>query len=125
MMFALSNGVPSVAKFVRITAGAFDSTPVVNIDLPLDGDLFPSGATITFAARANDPADGDLSALLDWYSDSDGFLGSGSPLSVTLSDGIHTITASANDSTLQSGSDSIDIMVGPPVVCGGGQACTD
>ena len=110
-MFALtSSGVPSIGEIVQISAGTFASAPVVNVDLPLDGSRFPLGQTITFEARSNDVEDGDVSDLVEWLSDFDGFLGTGSPVFGTLSDVIHTITARVTDSSAASGSDSISVL---------------
>ena len=120
MLFALSNGVPSLSKIVRITSGDYESAPVVNIDRPLDGKMFPSGA-VSFEARVTDVEDGDLSAVVEWDSDVDGFLGTGSPLSTTFSDVFHTITASVTDSGGARRTDSISEGCIPG---GQGQPCT-
>jgi len=91
-----------------------NDTPIVSITSPADGSTFASGATILFAGSASDTEDGDLTASLAWTSDIDGPIGTGGSFSTTLSDGNHTITASATDSGGKTGSVSISITVGSP-----------
>ncbi len=91
-----------------------DNPPTVSITSPTDGSVFDSGATIAFQGTANDTEDGDLTASLIWTSDIDGEIGTGGSFSTTLSDGTHTITASATDSGGATGSASISITVGTP-----------
>ncbi len=88
--------------------------PTVSITSPTDGSNPASGASIDFAGSASDTEDGDLAASLAWTSSIDGSIGSGDSFSKTLSDGIHTITASVTDSGSQTGSASISITVGDP-----------
>ena len=49
-----------------------------------------------------------------WTSHLDGEIGTGRSSSKTLSDGVHTITASVTDSAGNTGSDSVTITVGEP-----------
>ena len=91
-----------------------NDTPVVSITSPADGSTFDSGATILFEGTASDTEDGDLTASLVWTSDLDGQIGTGGSFSTTLSDGKHTITASATDSDGATGSAPISITVGTP-----------
>ena len=86
----------------------------VSISSPADGSNPASGATISFTGTAIDTEDGSLTASLSWTSDIDGPIGSGGSLSTTLSDGLHTITASVVDSGGKTGSESISITVGNP-----------
>lgn len=92
--------------------GVTNNPPSVSITSPDDGATFDSGATIAFAGSASDTEDGDLTASLVWISSLDGQIGTGGSFSATLSDGPHTITASATDSGGASDSDSITITVG-------------
>jgi subtilisin family serine protease len=92
--------------------GVTNNPPSVSITGPDDGATFDSGATIAFAGSASDTEDGDLTASLVWISSLDGQIGTGGSFSATLSDGPHTITASATDSGSASDSDSITITVG-------------
>jgi hypothetical protein len=97
---------------------ADNAAPEVSITSPENGATFDSGATINFSGTAHDAEDGDLTCDLAWTSNIDGQIGSGGSFSATLSDGIHSITASATDSGGETGSDSISITVGtaPPKV---------
>ena len=94
--------------------GPTNNPPIVPITSPVDSASFDSGATIDFAGTASDTEDGDLTAGLAWTSDIDGSIGAGGSFSTTLSDGIHTITASVTDSGTATGSASISITVGSP-----------
>jgi PKD repeat protein len=91
-----------------------NTLPTVNISAPADGATFASGATINFAGTAGDAEDGDVTASLVWTSDIDGQIGSAGSFSAVLSDGVHTITATATDLDGASGSDSVGISVGNP-----------
>ncbi|UCG58877.1 MAG: hypothetical protein JSU70_05055 [Phycisphaerales bacterium] len=97
---------------------AGNTGPEVSVSSPEEGATFDSGATINFSGTAHDAEDGDLTGDLVWTSNIDGQIGTGGSFSATLSDGIHTITASATDSGGKAGSDSISITVGtaPPEV---------
>ena len=88
--------------------------PAVAITNPVDGSTSDSGATILFEGTASDTEDGDVTASLVWTSDIDGQIGTGGSFSTTLSDGNHTITASAIDSGSKTGTDSVSITVGTP-----------
>lgn len=71
--------------------------PVVSINNPKAGAAGKGGQVYTLTGRATDMEDGDLSAQLVWTSNRDGVLGTGSELLVTLSEGIHIITAQVSD----------------------------
>lgn len=101
-------------QFAQRTSTNYDFAPEVVILSPADGATFASGATIGFEGTADDVEDGPLTASLVWTSSRDGEIGSGRSVSATLSDGIHTITASATDSAGNTGSDSVTITVGDP-----------
>ena len=95
-------------------AAPANDRPVVEITSPSDGATFDSGGKIQFTGTAIDLEDGDLSPWLVWTSSMDGQIGVGGSVSATLSDGNHTITASATDSGGAAGSASISITVGTP-----------
>ncbi len=92
--------------------GTTDDPPTVSISSPADGASFSSGETISFAGSASDAEEGDLSADLVWTSNLDGQIGTGGSLNAVLSDGTHTVQASATDSGGNTSSDSIKITVG-------------
>lgn len=73
-----------------------NQAPTIEIDSPIDGGIFTTAQQVAFLATAADNDDGDLSATVEWVSDIDGLLGTGNT-SVTLSAGVHTITATATD----------------------------
>ena len=87
--------------------------PVVTITGPNDGDSFEEGVLVDFTGTATDTEDGDLSASIEWLSSLDGSLGTGASIMTTLSVGTHTITASATDSGLETGTDEIMVTVTP------------
>jgi hypothetical protein len=72
---------------------------IVAIDNPVNGSSQPAANPVYLMGHAYDPDDGVLSgAALAWTSNLQGALGAGSPLSVTLKPGNHTITLTATDS---------------------------
>ncbi len=90
--------------------------PTVSIISP-SGDSFPLDEEIFFVGTASDVMPGDLTAGLVWDSDIDidGPIGTGGMFSITtLSQGVHTITASVIDSDVKTGCASITITVGTP-----------
>jgi len=102
---------------ITVSKPVENTPPTVSISAPSDGATFASGATIDFAGTASDAEDGDVTASLVWTSDIDGQIGTGGGFSAVLSDGVHTITATATDSGGASGSDTVGITVGnPPAV---------
>ncbi len=72
--------------------------PVVTITSPADGASVEAGTSISFAGRATDVEDGNLTTALIWTSDRDGRIGAGGSFARTLTTGTHRITASATDS---------------------------
>jgi VCBS repeat-containing protein len=92
-----------------------DNEPQIMIITPPDGATFSQGDAINFTANASDIEDGDLTANISWESSIDGVIGTGgSFLNANLALGIHTITASATDSSSQTGTDQITISVTTP-----------
>ena len=89
--------------------------PTAKIVSPADGTSITAGDSITFTGTGNDPEDGVLTSSLKWTSNLDGIIGSGGSFSVSsLSEGTHTITATATDSGALTGTDSITVTVLPP-----------
>ncbi len=98
-----------------------NSAPNVSITAPANGTSETDGASIDFTGTATDSPDGDLSASLAWTSSIDGPLGTGASITVGLSVGTHTITASVTDSGGLTGSAAITVTVNPE---GGGSPIT-
>jgi hypothetical protein len=76
--------------------------PAVSINSPWDGAIFTSDQQLFLDASASDRQDGKLGGTnVQWHSDRDGALGSGTILNFNakkLSEGYHTITVTATDS---------------------------
>ena len=113
------NGVPGSAPLLYVSylegGGGSNEVPMVQISAPINGASFEQGAAVSFAGTAMDTEDGNLLASLDWVSNVDGFLGTGSPLvTSTLSVGSHTVEARSLDSGGLTGTDSININIDPP-----------
>jgi subtilisin len=89
-----------------------NSPPSVTIINPANGASFVSGTSISFAGSASDIEDGDLTDSLVWTSSLGGPIGTGGSFSAVLSDGTHTVMATATDSDGATGSASITITVG-------------
>lgn len=114
--------------YVKITVGLTQTptyTPVPNdppeitISEPANGKDFPKDTEIAFRGVATDPEDGDISNLIEWKSDIDGFLGTGANILFTLSgsdtqDVTHTITATIEDSDGEEEEVSITVVVKKP-----------
>ncbi|MEM1085023.1 MAG: Ig-like domain-containing protein, partial [Verrucomicrobiota bacterium] len=96
--------------------------PTVVINSPSNGASANPGDSILFDGTAVDIEDGDVSASLDWTSNIDGPIGTGASFSLSnLSSGVHTITASAEDSGLLTGSANVTVVVtsgAPPPFAG-------
>jgi YD repeat-containing protein len=74
-----------------------NTAPIVKITAPSAPQAITLGSAIEFTAQAIDNEDGDLSTNIVWASSIDGSLGTGATVSVTLSEGVHTISASITD----------------------------
>lgn len=101
------------------SGGGTNTAPTVIISTPASGASFTQGATVTMSGTASDSQQGDVSAQLNWTSDRDGVLGSGTPLQRVLSIGTHVLTASATDSGGLTGSASVQVTVVPSGGSGG------
>ncbi|MCF6337277.1 MAG: PKD domain-containing protein [Gammaproteobacteria bacterium] len=88
------------------------SDPVTTITNPANGSVHPESSNISFTGTGSDDEDGTLSGeSLEWSSDTDGQLGTGTTVSSTLSPGSHTITLKATDSDGAIDTDTITIAV--------------
>jgi hypothetical protein len=90
--------------------------PEASIAQPSTESIFAEGDAVTLEGSASDPTEGSLSgASLEWSSDRDGTLGTGSTVTTSsLSGGPHTITLTATDSDGNTGSASVPILVESP-----------
>lgn len=91
-----------------------NNAPSISITAPTDIDVVESDITVTFAASASDEEDGDISELIEWSSNIDGSIGSGSSVSTTLTAGTHQITASVSDSGNEGAATSVTLNVTEP-----------
>jgi hypothetical protein len=92
--------------------GGGNTAPSVTITSPANNASFTSGTSISFAGSATDTEDGSLTDSLVWKSDGVQ-IGTGGSFSAVLSDGTHTITASATDLGGLTGSAAITVVVQP------------
>jgi hypothetical protein len=107
-VFVLSLGHHAISATVTDAAGVLGSAqitvavlspPAVTITTPAPGTIVVLGNGVTFCGGAIDATDGDLSASLEWTSDRDGLIGTGTIFNTsTLSLGTHTVTAAVSDS---------------------------
>jgi hypothetical protein len=92
---------------------------MVQITSPTPNFGQPASSPVYFTGLSYDTEDGVLSgAALAWKSNLQGELGTGSPLSVSLQPGVHTITLSATDSANNTLSATTTVTIGgqPPTV---------
>ena len=94
-------------------SGPINNAPQVTISAPNNGDTFDPGVAVVFQGSANDLEDGDVTPSLSWTSNLDGPLGVGRTCTRALSEGNHTITASATDSGGRGGSETISVTIAP------------
>jgi Big-like domain-containing protein len=99
-----------------------NTAPSVTITSPTGGSTFTTADTVTFKGTAVDAESGDRTPLMTWKSSRDGSLGTGGSVAASLSEGSHTITATATDPQGVAGSASITVVVGKPSAPGGSVA---
>jgi hypothetical protein len=95
MLFAVDgNGVPSIAKFVRVE----NQPPTVKLTSPADGATYTSPAKISLAATANDP-DGAVSSVSFYNGSSLIATDTASPYTAkwNVAAGTYVLTAKATD----------------------------
>lgn len=128
-LFNLSHTAGSETAMIRVFASdgfhtSVDTSNVFTIEKhapftkilsPEENDFFVVDQTLVFSGLSVDNEDGELSdSNLRWSSNVDGILGAGSSLAINalnLSEGLHTITLSGQDSDGQIGEDSINIVI--------------
>ncbi len=86
-----------------------NNAPQVTITSPLDNDAFLDSDFVSLQGSASDPEDGSLSASMNWTSSLDGPLGSGASVLTQLTEGVHTLSASATDSGGKTASASVTV----------------
>jgi hypothetical protein len=100
---------------VNVSEASDENTaPSVSITSPSNNSEFNEGAMIAFTANANDLEDGDLGTQIAWSSSRDGNLGTGENISLSLSIGVHSITASVTDSAQASNQAAITVEITEP-----------
>jgi hypothetical protein len=105
-------GTGSASNVATATTFSAATAPSVSISNPVSGSSFLQGDAITFSATATDAEDGDISANINWESNIDGAIGTGTLISSSiLSVGTHTITASITDSSGLKSSQNITVTV--------------
>jgi subtilisin family serine protease len=85
--------------------------PTVEMSSPPDGAQFDLGESISFTGSASDPEDGDITSSIAWTSSLDGPIGTGGSFLASLSEGVHTVTASVVDSGDLEASQSVTVTV--------------
>jgi hypothetical protein len=99
------------AAAADLSSGALP-TPAINH--PADGEVRAAGTSIPFVGHATDPQDGVLTgSQLVWQSNLTGMIGTGEMLNAAMTQGIHTITLTATDTSNRSASVSITLNVTP------------
>ncbi|MCG6970717.1 MAG: S8 family serine peptidase [Gammaproteobacteria bacterium] len=105
-----SGGALNIAGTWQSTLPRYNKPPQVTIDSPANEATLNTN-TVTLSATASDEEDGDLAADISWNSSVDGSLGTGNNLTVSLSPGMHTITATVVDSGGKVTSSSVNITI--------------
>jgi hypothetical protein len=112
MLFAVdSNGVPSIAKFVRVEAP--NQPPTVTLTSPADGATYTAPAKINLAATANDP-DGTVSSVSFYNGSSLIATDTASPYTArwnVAAAGTYVLTAKATDNQGATTTSSVTITV--------------
>jgi PKD repeat protein len=89
-----------------------NDSPSVTITSPADGARVATPASVNLTGEADDPEDGTLpDDALAWTSDRDGPLGTGSALTVALSEGEHHLILTATDAGGATGTDAVTLLV--------------
>jgi hypothetical protein len=106
------NSSEAISKGTFIVGG---KKPVVSITSPTSPFTSASDYALRLEGRANDPEDGTLSGIaLRWYSNIDGYLGSGNQIEVkNLTPSAHTISLEAEDSDHNKPRDEMVLLVKP------------
>lgn len=84
------------------------------INSPADGAVLPA-VPFNLVATATDQNQQSLSNIA-WYSDVDGFLGSGNSLTVSLSNGVHAIDAIVSDDAFRGDIRHLNLVIDPQLI---------
>ncbi|MFN8594591.1 MAG: VCBS repeat-containing protein [Anaerolineae bacterium] len=117
----VSDGVNTAFAETTGTFNVANKAPEITSVSPISGSTYVVSQTIIFEASTFDPEDGPLAdSQLQWSSDLDGALGTGTQLALdTLSIGTHTITLTATDSNLVTSTTTVTVIVGPEPIDNG------
>ncbi len=96
---------------VLVNANTDNNVPVINITSPINNGSQNLGEFTIFTATANDIEDGDISNNIEWLSNIDESLGSGSEITAQLSLGDHIITATIKDSGDQTSANNVNFSI--------------
>jgi hypothetical protein len=94
---SVDSGRKSTATTQIIVVKPYNTPPRVRILKSLGGTRSVTGQIFNFTGSAADTENGSISQGIKWRSSQDGDLGQGARISAPLSQGIHTITACAED----------------------------
>ena len=92
-----SDGSSAESTVSVVVEASVDSSPSVTITNPAAEDQIDNRTLVNLTATASDSEDGDLSSAVNWSSNLDGDLGTGIT-AVTLTEGLHIISATVTDS---------------------------
>lgn len=101
-----------------VTIQVVDGKPNLTISSPLNNSTYFQHQPITFTGSAIDFPQGNISSSIKWYSNIQGYLGTGADFSKLLQPGVHTITAYIQDNNGDSDTviiNNIAINLTPPV----------
>jgi PKD repeat protein len=105
------NATASASVLVTVTAPD-QTAPVVTITSPANGYTLFEGTPLTLEGSATDAQEGPLpGSALRWSSSLAGALGTGSPLTVSLTRGTHQVTLAARDTAGNEGIAQISVVV--------------
>lgn len=96
LMTACGGGAASVNEKSSVVSN--NIPPSITVASPVIGGSQSQATLTNLSATAIDEEDGDISSNIDWNSDIDGSLGTGSNILVQLSNGEHSIAATVTDS---------------------------
>ena len=107
-----SNGNTVSTAITVVVKPTTNTPPTITMLAPADGSTFVQGSTINFEANASDAEDGNRTQSIQWTSSINGPIGTGGAFSTAaLSVGTHIITATVQDSSGNTVSSTITVVV--------------